>query len=206
MTGIRAAALHAGYGQLKVLRGVDVVVAPGELVVVLGANGAGKSTLLATLAGILTPTAGRIELGGVDVTAEAPEQRPARGFALVPEGRHLFTTMSVRENLLLGGHVRRRDRGRGEAALAAVLEQYPALQDKLDQAAGSLSGGQQQMVAIGRAMMSQPSVLALDEPSLGLAPRLVVELLGTLTRLRDEGLAVLLIEQHAALALPHADR
>jgi branched-chain amino acid transport system ATP-binding protein len=198
--------VDAGYGGLTVLRGVDVDAAAGELVVVLGANGAGKSTLLDTIAGLVVTTAGSVRLGGRDATVLAPEQRTALGFALVPEGRHLFGTMSVRDNLLLGGHLRRRDRHGTAAALREVCELYPALVDRLGQRANTLSGGQQQMVAIGRALMSRPKVLALDEPSLGLAPILVAELLETLTRLRDEGMAVLLVEQHAALALQHADR
>jgi branched-chain amino acid transport system ATP-binding protein len=198
--------LTAGYGGLTVLRDVSIDVAAGELVVVLGANGAGKSTLLDAIAGLVAPTSGSVRLADRDATGLAPEQRTALGLALVPEGRHLFATMSVRDNLLLGGHFRRRDRAGTAAALSDVCALYPDLVERLGQRADTLSGGQQQMVAIGRALMSRPAVLALDEPSLGLAPILVADLLETLTRLRDDGMAILLVEQHAALALPHADR
>ena len=206
MTGIGAEQLCAGYGKLQVLRNISLHVAAGELVVVLGANGAGKSTLMAALAGVLPATSGRIDIGGVDVTHASPEARTRLGLSLVPEGRQLFGTLTVRDNLLLGAHVRRKDREGTVAALDELLDRYPALREKLNRPANTLSGGQQQMVAVGRALMSRPSVLALDEPSLGLAPLLVGELIDTLAQLRDRGLAVLLVEQHAGLVLPHADR
>jgi branched-chain amino acid transport system ATP-binding protein len=200
-------ALTGGHGPLTVLREVSLHVEAREIVVVLGANGAGKSTLLQTIAGILPAAAGAVRLDGADVTRAVPEERTRLGLALVPEGRHLFGPLTVRENLLLGAHVRR---GAGRHETAAALERvhalFPVLAERAAQRADSLSGGQQQMVAIGRALMSEPRILALDEPSLGLAPKMVTVVLEALTALRDHGLAVLLVEQHAALALPLADR
>lgn len=203
---LRIEAIDAGYGSMEVLHGVSIDAAPGELVLVLGPNGAGKSTLLAAAAGLLAPTAGRILLAGEEITADPPEARIREGLALVPEGRQLFGRMTVHDNLMLGAHLIRRDRARVEAALRHVHELFPALESFGDKRADSLSGGQQQMVAIARALMNPPRVLALDEPSLGLAPLLVEELLGALRRLCEEGMAVLLVEQHAALALRYADR
>jgi branched-chain amino acid transport system ATP-binding protein len=175
---------------------------------VIGANGAGKTTLLRTIAGVLRPRAGRIALDGGDI-AGWPSHRVARhGIALVPEGRAIFGDQSVRDNLLLGA-VARRDR-RDAAAIAADLDagllRFPALRPLLAAPAGSLSGGQQQMLAVARGLMAGPRVLLLDEPSLGLAPQLVAEIFGVLRTLRDEGIAVLLVEQLAAQALELADR
>jgi branched-chain amino acid transport system ATP-binding protein len=203
---LRVADLSGGYGAMEVLHGVSIEVRPGELVLVLGPNGAGKSTLLGTVAGLLEPSAGGVFLDGKEITAEPPEARIRAGLALVPEGRQLFGRMTVTENLMLGAHLIRRDRARVDAALERVFELFPVLSTCGEKRAESLSGGQQQMVAIARALMNPPRVLALDEPSLGLAPLLVDGLLESLTRLRDEGVAVLLVEQHAALALRHADR
>lgn len=203
---LKVESLCGGYGAMEVLHEVSIEVRPQELVLVLGPNGAGKSTLLATIAGLLTPASGKVVLEGEEITTDPPESRIAKGLALVPEGRQLFGQMTVMENLMLGAHLVRRDRAAVAAALERVFAIFPALAEFPSKRAESLSGGQQQMVAIGRALMNPPRVLALDEPSLGLAPLLVDEMLGALTRLRNEGVAVLLVEQHAALALNHADR
>ncbi|GAV31349.1 MAG: ABC transporter ATP-binding protein [Anaerosomatales bacterium] len=194
--------LHAGYGRIEVVRGVSLTVGSGEVVTLLGSNGAGKSTLLKAVAGLLQPSAGTVKLGADDVTGVAPEKLVRRGLALVPEGRMLFGSLTVKENLSLGAYAT----GVDEAVLARVLALFPVLKERFSQRAATLSGGEQQMLAIGRALMSKPKVMLLDEPSLGLAPKVVGQIFEALDELRDDGLGVLLVEQDANLALKHSDR
>jgi len=199
--------LRSGYGQLEVLRGVDLDVAEAELVAVIGANGAGKTTLLRTVSGLMLATGGTVTLAGTDVTGFSPEQLAARGLAHVPENRLVFPTLTVQDNLLLGAYTRRRrpaDDRRADQARALAL--FPRLADRLGQVAGTLSGGEQQMLAIARGLMARPRVLVLDEPSVGLAPRLVGEIFTALGALRDDGLTLLLIEQNTRAAFSVADR
>jgi branched-chain amino acid transport system ATP-binding protein len=199
--------LTAGYGRLEVLHGIDVAVADGELLAVLGANGAGKTTLLRAVSGLLRPTAGTVRLAGQDVTGAPAERLAGRGLAHVPEGRLVFPTLSVEDNLTLGGYARRRDRRGFAADRDRVLDLFPRLRQRLGQPAGTLSGGEQQMVAVGRGLMARPRLLVLDEPSLGLAPRIVAEIMAVLARLRrDDGLTILLVEQNVHAAFSVADR
>lgn len=198
--------LSAGYGHVTVLRGVTLDVAAGEIVTLIGANGAGKSTLLRSVAGLLHTSTGRVVLAGIDVTNLAPEKLVRRGLALVPEGRMLFGPMTVEENLQLGAHTRpARDPGVKED-LERVRALFPVLWERRSQAAATLSGGEQQMLAVGRALMSRPRALLLDEPSLGLAPKVIAAIFDVLSALRADGLAILLVEQDARVALKHADR
>jgi len=203
---LRIDGLSAGYGHVSVLSGVTIDVGPGELVTLIGANGAGKSTLLKAVAGLLKPSAGHVVLDGADVTGLAPEKLVRRGVALVPEGRMLFGPMTVLENLLLGAHTR----PRGDAGVAGDLRRvtalFPVLGERASQPAATLSGGEQQMLAVGRALMSRPRMLLLDEPSLGLAPKVIAAIFEVLGTLRAEGLSILLVEQDARVALKHADR
>jgi len=196
--------VHSGYGAVAVLRDVAIDVEPGEIVAILGANGAGKSTLLKTVVGLLRPSAGTIALGDERLGGLAPEAITRRGVVLVPEGRQLFDTMTVRENLLLGGYTQ--PRSAREESLARVYELFPVLRERLGQRASSLSGGQRQMVALGRALMARPTLLLLDEPSLGLAPLVIKETFETLATLRDAGVTILVVEQNAAMTLALADR
>lgn len=202
------AAVHAGYGRVEVLRGIDLQVARGEMVTVIGSNGAGKSTLLKTITGMLKPTSGDIVLDGRSVAGARPEALVRSGMALVPEGRLLFGSMTVSENLELGAYaLKGRDR-KGELAkrLDRVTGLFPVLGERGGQPAETLSGGEQQMLAVGRALMSGPRLLLLDEPSLGLAPRVIAEIFRALDSLREQGVTILLVEQDARLALKHADR
>ena len=194
--------LSAGYGAQPVLSGVSLDVGARALVVLVGANGAGKSTLLGAIAGLL-PCTGAVRFDGADVTGETISARVARGMVLVPEGRRLFNDMTVRDNLELGGYLRgARER---RAAIVETLRLFPRLGERLGQAAGTMSGGEQQMLAVARALVSRPRLLMLDEPSLGLAPKMVAELLRILQRIRDEGTSVLLVEQNVRQALAIAD-
>ena len=210
MTGplLVASELTVRRGRAEVLHSVDLELVPGEILALIGPNGAGKSTLLGTIAGLHPPAAGRITLAGARLDGRAAEEIVARGICLVPERRQIFATLTVRENLLLGAYHRRwRDRGRLRADLAGPLAVFPPLTTMLRRLGGNLSGGEQQMLAIARGLMSQPRVLLLDEPSLGLAPRLVREIMQTLAALRDrERLTVLLVEQNVRAALSIADR
>jgi branched-chain amino acid transport system ATP-binding protein len=194
----------SGYGAVTVLRHVSLSVANGEIVAILGANGAGKSTLLRTVVGLVRPTSGSIEAHGLDITGRPPEAVTRQRLALVPEGRQLFDSMSVRENLLLGAYTRPRS-GR-EESLERVFGLFPILKEKLAQRASSLSGGQRQMVALGRALMANPKLLLLDEPSLGLAPLIIKETFETLASLREQGVTILIVEQNALMTLRLADR
>lgn len=200
--------LYAGYGRLEVLHGVDMSVAEGEMVAVIGANGAGKTTLLRTVSGLLRASSGEVVLDGTDITGRPAERIAATGLAHVPENRLVFPTLTVEDNLRLGGWTRRRDSAKDTAATRGlVLDLFPRLRDRLGQLAGTLSGGEQQMLAVGRGIMARPKVLALDEPSVGLAPRVVAEIMRALARLRDEErMTILLIEQNARAAFKVADR
>jgi branched-chain amino acid transport system ATP-binding protein len=198
--------LSGGYGELTVLHEVSAHVNEAEIVAVLGSNGAGKSTLLKTVAGLLRPTRGRVRGVGRDLTGLSPERVSRAGVILVPEGRQLFASMSVMENLLLGGHARRRERAAQRAQLRQLFDLFPILEERRRQAAGSLSGGQQQMVAIGRALMARPRVLLLDEPSLGLAPVVVDEVFDAIAAVTATGVAVLLVEQDVERALEASGR
>ena len=199
--------LRTAYGRLEVLHGVDLRAAEGELVAVIGANGAGKTTLLRSVSGLLTPTGGAVQLAGRDVTGMSPERLAVEGLAHVPENRLVFPTLTVSDNLVLGAYVhRRRPAAERQADRERALALFPRLAARLGQAAGTLSGGEQQMLAIARGLMARPSVLVLDEPSVGLAPRLVGEIFAALGRLRDEGLTLLLVEQNARAAFAVADR
>lgn len=196
--------VHAGYGHVSVVRGIDLRVTEGELVTLIGANGAGKSTLLKTIVGLVSPTAGTIRFLEQDITRMRPDRAVRAGLALVPEGRMLFGPMTVEENLELGAHAR--DRSDSAEDLKRVFDLFPVLQERRSQTAATLSGGEQQMLAVARALMARPRLLLLDEPSLGLAPKVIKEIFAALDRLKAEGLTILLVEQDARLALKHADR
>jgi len=197
--------LQVAYGQAQALWGVSFELRKGELLCVVGPNGAGKTTLINTLAGILRAKAGRIHFEGRDITALPPHRFCEAGIAIVPEGRRLFGGMTVLENLEIGSVLPAAKKKRAQS-LEAVLALFPALKVKLEQAAGELSGGQQQMVAIGRALMACPRLLLLDEPSLGLSPLIVSEMFGAIQRVNAEGTAVLLVEQNVAMAMRVAHR
>ena len=197
--------LAARYGHVEALRPVDLSVADGELVAVLGPNGAGKSTLMRAIMGLL-PTQGRVRFRGHDVPRRNPVAAAAMGLVLVPEGRGIFGPMTVAENLELGAYLLRGRKAELARRHERVLSLFPRLKERLGQLAGSLSGGEQQMLALGRALMSAPKMLLLDEPSLGLAPRLVEEILEKLGFLNREGLPIVLVEQKAPLALKLARR
>ena len=205
MNALRITDLDAGYGKVTVLRRLSLTVVPGEMVAVIGANGAGKTTLLRVISGLLTPSAGTVEVYGDDTTGWPAERLAAHGVAHVPQDRLVFPGLTVADNLLLGAYTRR---GQDTAAdRNRVLEIFPRLRDRPAQRAGTLSGGEQQMLAIGRALMARPRLLLLDEPSLGLAPMLVREILIALVRLRAEtDISALLVEQNARAALAVADR
>jgi branched-chain amino acid transport system ATP-binding protein len=201
--------LVAGYGHLRILKKVSLEVGAGELVTVVGANGAGKSTLLRCIQGLLPPAQGRIEFAGIDITGMAAETVVRHGLTLVPETRELFPDLSVLDNLALGAYVHRRKpdaAARRAEALAQVFEMFPPLRERQDARASTLSGGQQQMLAIGRALMTRPRALMLDEPSLGLAPLLVRLIFDAIAELRSRGLAILLVEQNVRSALRLAER
>ncbi len=196
--------LSAGYGPFQVLHGVDISVAEGEIVAVLGANGVGKTTLNRALSGLIRARAGSIRFAGADITAMNHADIVRAGLIHVPEGRKIFPNLSVRENLLLGAYAR----GRAERAqsLARVLDTFPRLAERQGQHAGSMSGGEQQMLAIGRGMMGLPRLLVLDEPSLGLSPLLTEELFALIQRLHGQGLSILLVEQNVVQSLAIAGR
>ncbi|MCW8138861.1 MAG: ABC transporter ATP-binding protein [Planctomycetota bacterium] len=199
--------LSSGYGKLAVLRDVGLSVREREIVVILGANGAGKSTLLRTLSGLIRATGGSARLNGEEMMGQAPHRLARQGIAHVPEGRGIFADQSVQDNLELGafGWARGR-RSKMAAEFDRVYTLFPALAERRRQRAGTLSGGQQQMVAIGRALMARPRLMLLDEPSLGLAPLVVSAIFETVRQLRENGMAILLVEQNARAALSLADR
>jgi branched-chain amino acid transport system ATP-binding protein len=197
--------LNAGYGPTDVLHDISLTVEKGETVTLLGANTAGKSTLLRSISGLVPKVRGTISFNGASLIGRAPHTIPELGIAHVPEGRHIFPLMSVYDNLVMGGYVLRKH-GRIEAGVEAVFELFPRLRERRNQNAGSMSGGEQQMVAIGRALMLEPKLLLLDEPSHGLAPIVVDELHAALLRINATGVSVLLVEQNASLALSIATR
>ena len=193
------------YGGIRALKDVTLKVGLGESVTLIGANGAGKSTTVRTVAGLIKPAKGRVLFEGTDLTQLSAEAIVRRGIALVPEGRRIFPRMSVQENLVMGAYVRR-DKSGIEASMARVFKLFPRLEERHGQLGGTLSGGEQQMLAIGRALMAQPRLLLLDEPSLGLAPVLVDTIFDILQEIKEQGTTILLIEQNALRALNFADR
>jgi branched-chain amino acid transport system ATP-binding protein len=197
--------VQAGYGRLPVLKGISLHVREGEVVTLIGGNGAGKSTTLRTISGLLRPRKGGIEFAGHDLTHMSPERIVTLGLALVPEGRRVFRTLSVTTNLELGAY-HRPDKGQVRRDLEDLRRRFPILQSRAQQAAGTLSGGEQQILAIGRALMARPRLLMLDEPSMGLAPRMVTQVYEILAELKESGTTILLVEQNARAALKVADR
>ena len=198
--------LTVSFGDFVALRAVSLSIAAGEIVVLLGANGAGKSTLFKTLVGLVRPASGSITFDGSGIAGQPPHAVVRRGIALAPEGRHLFPQLSVRKNLLLGGYVRRGNRRSLQQSLDEVLALFPVLEEKLAAPAGALSGGQQQMLAVGRSLMARPQLLLLDEPSLGLAPIVVQQLLDAIAAINAKGTTILMAEQNARAALAIAGR
>lgn len=196
--------LKSAYGRIEALHGIDVSVGEGELVALVGANGAGKTTFLRAISGVQPITAGTMAFAGEDISKAKPQDRVAAGISQVPEGRQVFGALSVEDNLKLGAYRRRGDDT--EADLERMYETFPILRKKRMEAAGTLSGGQQQMLAMGRALMSNPRLLLLDEPSMGLAPLLVGEIFNIVQMLKEQGTTILLVEQNAYSALAIADR
>jgi branched-chain amino acid transport system ATP-binding protein len=200
--------LHAGYGKVQVLHGLTMTVERGQLVTLIGSNGAGKTTTLRALSGMIKPESGRITLGGKDIAGLPSYAITRRGLAHSPEGRRVFATLSVADNLLMGAFPRltgSRPKGDVSADVDRMYAIFPRLAERRGQLAGTLSGGEQQMLAMGRALMLNPDVLLLDEPSMGLAPKLVAEVFATIARLKQERITMLLVEQFAAAALEVAD-
>ena len=188
--------LHAAYGKVSALEDVSLTVAPGQIVCLLGANGAGKTTTLNCISGIVPAARGRILFEGEDITAERPDRRVARGIVQVPEGREIFPQLSVRDNLILGAWTQK-----NKIDLEKIFEYFPRLKERASQPAGTLSGGEQQMLMIGRALMARPRLLMFDEPSLGLSPILVQHTFAIIRRIHAEGLPILLVEQNVRMAL-----
>jgi branched-chain amino acid transport system ATP-binding protein len=197
--------IHTYYGKIHALRGVSLTVEEGEVVTLIGANGAGKTTTLRTICGLLTAAEGSIRLRGQDITKMRPDQIVLLGVSQSPEGRRIFKRMSVRENLAMGAYTRNDPTGI-EKDLDYVFQTFPRLKERINQAGGTLSGGEQQMLAMGRALMARPKLLLLDEPSMGLAPLLVQEIFRIITYLNKNGTTILLVEQNALMALDVADR
>ena len=196
--------LHVSYGAIRAVRGISFDIERGEIVTLIGANGAGKSTTLNTIAGLIRPDSGDIELSGESIVGVRPHKIVEKGLALCPEGRRVFTRMSVAENLDMGGYTRT-DAENAET-IKVVYERFPRLRERVSQSAGTMSGGEQQMLAMGRALMSKPDLLMLDEPSMGLAPILVQEIFDIIKELNRQGTTILLVEQNASMALSIADR
>ncbi len=205
---LRIRNLEAGYGVLKILRRISLHVSPGEIVAIIGANGAGKTTLLRTISGLLRSSTGEILFRETDIRRVPAEKIVSLGCSLVPEGRQVFATMTVRENLLLGAFVQAKRGLRSEIDedMERIFGYFPVLRERDSQLAGTLSGGEQQMLAIGRALMARPKLIMMDEPSMGLAPLVVRHIFQIVSRLREEGNTVLLVEQNARSALAIADR
>jgi branched-chain amino acid transport system ATP-binding protein len=207
MMMLRVRNLEAGYGKLRVLKRISMHVDPGEIVTIIGANGAGKTTLLHTITGLVKINSGEIAFNKKNLQKVSPEKIVASGCSLVPEGRQVFSTMTVHENLILGGYVlAKRDRKSVDVQLDRVYQLFPVLKERENQLAGTLSGGEQQMLAMGRGLMAKPSLIMMDEPSTGLAPLIVKSIFQVIMKLRDEGNTVLLVEQNAKAALAIADR
>jgi branched-chain amino acid transport system ATP-binding protein len=196
--------LHVAYGKVEAVRGISLALEQGQIVTVIGANGAGKTTLLAAAMGLL-PSRGAMRFDGQDLRELDVEARVEQGFCLVPERRELFADLSVEDNLLLGAYARRRDRSAVRQSLDQVYARFPRLQERRRQIANTLSGGERQMLALGRALMAKPRLLLLDEPSLGLAPLIVREIFHIIASLRELGVSILLVEQNARAALATAD-
>jgi branched-chain amino acid transport system ATP-binding protein len=202
---LKLANVESAYGPIKAIRGVSLEVSPGEIATVLGSNGAGKTTILKTISGIIDPRRGSIEFKGEPITAKDPAEIVQRGLSHVPEGREVFPLLSVRDNLLMGAYTRK-DRDQVARDLETVYGYFPILAERAAQDAGLLSGGQQQMLAISRAIMAAPQLILLDEPSLGLSPRLTKEIFEIVVRInRERGTTMLLVEQNANMALNAAD-
>ena len=202
---LRAEGMTAGYGKMAILHDVTLEVRPGEMVSVIGPNGAGKSTAFKTIVGFLRPTSGRVVFDGQDIAGLRPDQMLVRGLAYVPQGRIVFQQMTVLENLEMGAYIER-DGTRIRQALDRVCALFPILGERRSQKAGTMSGGEQQMVAIGRALMTTPKLIMLDEPSLGLAPKFVTLIFDKLTEMKRAGFTLMVVEQNAARALAVADR
>ena len=202
---LRAEGLTAGYGKMAILHDVTLEVCAGEMVSVIGPNGAGKSTAFKTIVGFLRPTSGRVVFDGQDIAGLRPDQVLVRGLAYVPQGRIVFPQMTVLENLEMGAYIER-DATRIRQALDRVCALFPILGERRSQKAGTMSGGEQQMVAIGRALMTTPKLIMLDEPSLGLAPKFVTLIFDKLTEMKRAGFTLMVVEQNAARALAVADR
>ncbi len=197
--------VHTFYGNIHALKGLSLTVAEGEIVTLIGANGAGKTTTLNTICGLVPPREGQVRLSGQDLTGVPPHQIVARGVVQVPEGRRVFARLTTEENLQMGGYTVR-DQAVARAGIDRAYQMFPRLKERRHQVAGTLSGGEQQMLAIGRALMAEPRVLLLDEPSMGLAPVLVEGIFETIDRLHQAGTTILLVEQNARMALQVADR
>ncbi len=192
--------LAVNYGGIKALKGVSLKVPEGEIVTLVGANGAGKSTTLRTISGLVKPAAGQVLLNGQSITGMNPQDIVKQGITMVPEGRHVFPDMTVRENLVIGAYLQT-EKGQINADIDHVYQLFPRLKERHWQLAGTLSGGEQQMLAVGRAMMAHPRLMMMDEPSLGLAPMVVRDIFGIIRKLNEEGMTILLIEQNANAAL-----
>ena len=203
---LRVKSLHTYYGNIHALKGVSIHVRAGEMVALIGANGAGKTTLLNTICGLVRASKGSVEFDGTNITSLPAEAIVQKGIALVPEGRQIFSTLTVEANLQMGGFIHRRRREQLDEDMRRFLERFPILAERRNQLAGTLSGGEQQMLAISRALMSRPKLLVLDEPSMGLAPLVVRAIFDIVQELRAEGRTILLIEQNARAALRIADR
>jgi len=197
--------LHVSYGGIRAVKGIHLEIAPGELVALIGSNGAGKTTTLKTLAGLLKPNSGQLHYDGKDLNEIAAHQRVAQGIALVPEGRGIFARLNITENLQMGAYSRH-NKIEIAADLMHMFELFPRLAERKEQLAGTLSGGEQQMVAMARALMSRPHLLMLDEPSMGLAPLMVKKIFQTIREISEQGMSILLVEQNAKLALQVASR
>ena len=198
--------IKTAYGKIAALKGVSLDIDEGGLACLLGPNGAGKTTLIWTIAGILRAQSGAMRIEGEDILGLKPHQIVSKGIVTVPENRLVFPDMSVRDNLIAGAFSRRKDSGGVESDLEDVLTRFPRLRERSEQMAGTLSGGEQQMLAVGRALMAKPKVLLMDEPSTGLAPIIVEEIFEIIGQLRDEGRTIFLVEQNAHMALKYADR
>jgi branched-chain amino acid transport system ATP-binding protein len=203
---LRVNDLHAAYGDIGVLKGITLEIRTGEIVCLLGANGAGKSTLLKAISGVLHPSQGNVLFQGQDITRYSPHRIVRMGLSHVPEGRQIFSRLTVLQNLLLGGYPRKSKKAEAQELFGFIFGLFPILKERLKQKAGTLSGGEQQMLAISRSLMSRPSLLLLDEPSLGLAPMIVEEIFRVIRDLRSRGISILLVEQNVVGALNIADR